>query len=143
MHVQVIDLLPAVRAVIGDDTKSVRDALFSCKPRCEKKHFTQQMLVFRPCVGGFAIRRCYVADDKPADSKFQGAVVQGNFDDYEPLRMSEMPEVSVHRVQSTEAPGGIGEPGLPPIAPAVANALFALTGERLRRLPLRPSARAG
>ena len=72
-----------------------------------------------------------------------GAVVQGNFDDYEPLRMSEMPEVAVHLVQSAEAPGGIGEPGLPPIAPAVANALFTLTGERLRRLPLRPSARAG
>ncbi len=66
----------------------------------------------------------------------KGAVVQGNFDDYEPLRMSEMPAVEVHVVPSREAPGGLGEPGLPPIAPAVANALFALTGKRVRRLPI-------
>jgi isoquinoline 1-oxidoreductase beta subunit len=66
----------------------------------------------------------------------KGAVVQGNFDDYEPLRMNEMPAVEVHVVPSREAPGGLGEPGLPPIAPAVANALFALTGKRVRRLPI-------
>jgi isoquinoline 1-oxidoreductase beta subunit len=66
-----------------------------------------------------------------------GAVVQGNFDDYEPLRMDEMPQVEVHVVPSREAPGGLGEPGLPPIAPAVANALFAATGKRVRRLPIR------
>ena len=67
----------------------------------------------------------------------RGAVVQGNFDDYEPLRMNEMPAVEVHLVPSREAPGGIGEPGLPPLAPAVANAIFAPTGKRLRRLPIR------
>jgi isoquinoline 1-oxidoreductase beta subunit len=67
----------------------------------------------------------------------KGAVVQGNFDDYEPLRMDEMPAVEVHIVPSREAPGGIGEPGLPPIAPAVANAVFAATGKRVRRLPIR------
>ena len=67
----------------------------------------------------------------------KGAVVQGNFDDYEPLRMHEMPAVEVHIVPSREAPGGIGEPGLPPLAPAVANALFAATGKRIRRLPIR------
>jgi isoquinoline 1-oxidoreductase beta subunit len=66
----------------------------------------------------------------------KGAVVQGNFDDYEPLRIDEVPEVEVHIVPSREAPGGIGEPGLPPIAPAVANAVFALTGKRIRRLPI-------
>lgn len=65
-----------------------------------------------------------------------GAVVQGNFDDCEPLRLDEMPAVEVHLVASTEEPGGIGEPGLPPIAPAVANALHAVTGVRHRRLPL-------
>jgi isoquinoline 1-oxidoreductase beta subunit len=67
-----------------------------------------------------------------------GAVVQGNFDGYEPVRMSEMPAVTVHVVPSTEPPGGIGEPGLPPLAPAVGNALFALTGKRQRRLPFAP-----
>lgn len=72
-----------------------------------------------------------------------GAVEQGNFDAYEPLRMSEMPAVEVHLVPGAAEPGGIGEPGVPPIAPAVANAVFAATGERLRALPLRPAARAG
>jgi isoquinoline 1-oxidoreductase beta subunit len=51
-------------------------------------------------------------------------------------RIDEMPKVEVHLVQSTEAPGGIGEPGLPPIAPAVANAIFSITGKRIRRLPI-------
>lgn len=63
--------------------------------------------------------------------------MQGNFDGYEPLRMDEAPAVEVHVVPSDEDPGGIGEPGLPPIAPAVANAVFALTGKRVRRLPIR------
>ncbi|HET8542030.1 MAG TPA: xanthine dehydrogenase family protein molybdopterin-binding subunit [Anaeromyxobacter sp.] len=67
----------------------------------------------------------------------KGAVVQGNFDDYEPLRIDEMPAVEVHVVPSHEPPGGIGEPGVPPLAPAVANALFAATGKRIRRLPIR------
>ncbi len=66
-----------------------------------------------------------------------GRVREGNFDDYQPLRMDEMPAVEVHVVKSSEAPGGVGEPGLPPIAPAAANALFAATGRRLRRMPLR------
>jgi isoquinoline 1-oxidoreductase beta subunit len=67
----------------------------------------------------------------------EGAVVQGNFDGYQPLRMDEMPAVEVHVVPSTEDPGGIGEPGLPPLAPAVVNALHAVTGKRIRRLPIR------
>ncbi len=64
-----------------------------------------------------------------------GRVMQSNFNDYAPLRFSEMPQVEVHIVESSEHPTGIGEPGTPPIAPAVANALFALTGKRIRRLP--------
>src|SRR5262249_13669585 len=58
-----------------------------------------------------------------------------NFDDYPILRMSETPKVEVAIVNSGEKMGGIGEPGTPPIAPAVANAIFALTGKRLRTLP--------
>jgi isoquinoline 1-oxidoreductase subunit beta len=65
-----------------------------------------------------------------------GKVEQSNFNDYLVLRLDEMPTVEVHIVPSTEKMGGAGEPGLPPIAPAVANALFALTGKRLRSLPL-------
>lgn len=64
-----------------------------------------------------------------------GKVVQSNFHDYMPLRFSEMPQVEVHILPSSEPPTGIGEPGTPPIAPAVANAVFALTGQRLRSMP--------
>ncbi len=66
-----------------------------------------------------------------------GRVQQSNFDDYPMLRMNEMPEIEVYIVPSTETPGGAGEPGVPPIAPAVANAVFAATGKRIRRLPIR------
>jgi isoquinoline 1-oxidoreductase beta subunit len=70
----------------------------------------------------------------------QGAVKQSNFHDYRVLRLPEMPEVLVHFVPSEGAPSGMGEPCVPPIAPAVANALFRVTGQRLRELPLVHSA---
>ena len=66
-----------------------------------------------------------------------GRVEQSNFDDYRVLRLPDMPRVEVHIVPSRERPGGVGEPGTPPIAPAVANAVAALTGQRLREMPLR------
>jgi isoquinoline 1-oxidoreductase beta subunit len=66
-----------------------------------------------------------------------GKVVQSNFHDHPLLRLHEMPLVEVHIAPSSEKPGGAGEPGVPPIAPAVANAVFAATGQRLRVLPLR------
>lgn len=64
-----------------------------------------------------------------------GEVEQGNFDGYEVLRLDEMPKVEVHILPSTDKPTGIGEPGTPPIGPAVANAVAALTGKRVRELP--------
>jgi isoquinoline 1-oxidoreductase beta subunit len=64
-----------------------------------------------------------------------GQVQQTNFDNYPMLRIADMPNVEVHLVPSHEPPGGIGEPGVPSTAPAVANAIFAATGKRLRRLP--------
>ncbi|MEF8792217.1 xanthine dehydrogenase family protein molybdopterin-binding subunit [Thiohalorhabdus sp.] len=66
----------------------------------------------------------------------RGQVEQANFDDYPIMTIDQMPEVRVHIVDSGEDPGGIGEPGTPPIAPAVANAVHAATGEPVRRLPL-------
>jgi isoquinoline 1-oxidoreductase beta subunit len=65
-----------------------------------------------------------------------GAVDQGNFDGYEVLRFEEMPQVEVHIVPSREPPMGVGEPGVPPIGPAVANAVYAATKKRIRALPL-------
>jgi len=65
-----------------------------------------------------------------------GQIEQSNFHDYKVVRMNEMPAIEVHIVQSSEGPGGIGEPGTPPIAPAVTNAIFALTGKRIRKLPI-------
>jgi isoquinoline 1-oxidoreductase beta subunit len=65
-----------------------------------------------------------------------GRVEQGNFDTYRVLRIGEMPHVEVHIVPSDAAPTGVGEPGVPPLAPAVANAMFQLTGDRVRKLPL-------
>jgi isoquinoline 1-oxidoreductase subunit beta len=64
-----------------------------------------------------------------------GAVEQTNFDGYDPIRISEAPPIEVHLVINHEDPGGMGEPGLPPAAPAVANAIFAASGQRLRKLP--------
>ena len=66
-----------------------------------------------------------------------GAVVQSNFHDFRLLRFDEMPVIEVHIVPSTASPTGIGEMGVPPIAPAVANAVCDATGQRLRALPLR------
>lgn len=66
----------------------------------------------------------------------EGRVDQSNFHDYQPLRIADMPRIEVHIVSSTANPTGIGEPGLPPLAPAVANALAAATGKRARKLPI-------
>lgn len=65
-----------------------------------------------------------------------GRVQQGNFHNYQMLRINETPEIEVHLMPSTEPPTGVGEPGVPPVAPAVANAIFAATGKRIRRLPI-------
>jgi isoquinoline 1-oxidoreductase beta subunit len=66
----------------------------------------------------------------------KGRVVQGNFDDYPPLRMDESPVVEVYAVPSTEAPSGIGEPSVPPLAPALCSAIYAATKKRIRALPI-------
>jgi isoquinoline 1-oxidoreductase beta subunit len=65
-----------------------------------------------------------------------GRVQETNYNTYEPVRMYEAPQIDIVLVKSTEKPGGIGEPGTAVAAPAIANAVAALTGKRLRRLPL-------
>ena len=67
-----------------------------------------------------------------------GALVQSNFNDYQVLRMNEIPELEVHIVESTEYPTGLGEPGTTTVAPALSNAIFAATGARVRQVPLLP-----
>ena len=66
----------------------------------------------------------------------KGRVKQSNFHDYRMLRMADMPEVEVHILPSSDTQGGVGEPGTPPIAPAVCNAIFAAKGKRIRKLPI-------
>jgi len=73
----------------------------------------------------------------------EGRVQQRNFPDHPLLTLADTPAIETHILPSTRAPAGVGEPGTPPVAPAVANALFALTGTRLRDLPLAPGPRAG
>ena len=68
-----------------------------------------------------------------------GRVEQSNFDNYRALRINEVPVIEVHRIESFEAPGGMGEPGTSALAPAVTNAIFAATGVRLRKLPIDPA----
>jgi isoquinoline 1-oxidoreductase beta subunit len=68
----------------------------------------------------------------------KGRVQQSNFHDYPMIRMAEAPVVETHIVDSDAAPGGLGEPGVPTVAPSITNAIFVLTGKRIRRLPIRP-----
>jgi isoquinoline 1-oxidoreductase beta subunit len=65
-----------------------------------------------------------------------GVVEQSNFNDYPVLRINDMPKVEVHIVKSAQKPTGVGEPGVPPLAPALVNALHAATGKRIRTLPV-------
>jgi isoquinoline 1-oxidoreductase beta subunit len=68
----------------------------------------------------------------------KGRVVQTNFNNYQMARINETPKIEVYIVPSTEKPTGVGEPGVPCLAPAVCNAIFQATGKRIRRLPIRP-----
>jgi isoquinoline 1-oxidoreductase beta subunit len=68
----------------------------------------------------------------------RGRVQQTNFNNYEPLRIDEMPVIETHIIPSTNPPGGIGEASTPTIAPAMTNAIFRATGKRIRKLPIKP-----
>jgi isoquinoline 1-oxidoreductase beta subunit len=75
---------------------------------------------------------------KEAVSFKDGKVVTSNFDNYDLLRIHEAPEINVRFIESDAPLGGLGEPGVPPVAPAVANAIFDAAKVRVRRLPIRP-----
>jgi isoquinoline 1-oxidoreductase beta subunit len=64
-----------------------------------------------------------------------GMAVENNFSTYQMPRINEIPDIEVHIMENNELPGGVGEPGLPPFAPALTNAIFDLTGKRIRKLP--------
>jgi isoquinoline 1-oxidoreductase subunit beta len=68
-----------------------------------------------------------------------GAVEQSNFDGFQVLRIREAPDIEVYLAEGNSTVDGMGEPGVPPLAPAVANAIFAATGKRIRRLPIDPA----
>jgi isoquinoline 1-oxidoreductase beta subunit len=70
----------------------------------------------------------------------QGRIEQSNFGDYQVARTDMAPQTHVHFVESSAPPGGVGEPGVPPVAPAICNAIFAATGKRVRALPVDPEA---
>jgi isoquinoline 1-oxidoreductase subunit beta len=72
----------------------------------------------------------------------KGAVVESNFGDYPVMKLADAPDIDVHFIESRAKIGGIGEPGVPPAAPALANALFAVTGKRIRQLPILAQAKA-
>ena len=76
----------------------------------------------------------------PGTAIDKGAVVQSSFPDYPIMQMADAPEIFVEFLQSEAPIGGLGEPGLPPAAPALANALFAATGKRIRNMPFRTQA---
>jgi len=67
----------------------------------------------------------------------EGIIEQGNFHDYQMTRINQIPDIHTHIIKSDAVPTGVGEPGLPPFAPALCNAIFAASGKRHRRLPLK------
>ena len=93
-------------------------------------------IVEQQAMGGIVFGLTQTLKDEITIDK--GRVVQANFDSYDMLRMNEMPKVEVYIVASTEVPRGMGEPAVPPVAPAVCNAIFAATGKRIRKIPVRP-----
>ncbi len=119
---------------VDKDSGAIRVHKVTCVVDCGL--VVNPAIVSAQMMGGLTMGLSAALKEKVEFAK--GGVKSENFGDYELLRMSEAPEVDVHIVKSGEKPGGVGEPGVPPIAPAVANAVFKATGARIRRLPMKP-----
>ena len=124
-----------VAEVIEVDMASGKPKLTNCWAVCDAG-FTMNPDGFRNQIEGGIVFGLTAAMYGELDLK-DGAIVQSNFHDYKMLRMSEAPDIQVELINSGDVPiGGAGEPGLPPVAPALTNAIFAATGKRLRQLPI-------
>jgi isoquinoline 1-oxidoreductase beta subunit len=115
----------------GDDFEVLRvDSAVDCGQVLNKDGATAQQ------EGAVAMG---ISLSKYCEIKFKdGAVVNSNFHDYPVMRISDMPDVHVHFVESDAKPTGLGEPGMAPFAPALSNALYQASGKRHRSLPIRP-----
>jgi isoquinoline 1-oxidoreductase beta subunit len=126
-----------IEASVGDDGRPRAHKVFSsvdCGRVVNPDGATAQIM------GGIIMALSSCVDE--AITLENGAVAQSNFHDYRLLRLAEAPEVDVHFLESNASMGGLGEPGVPPTAPALANAIFAATGTRIRELPFRNQAKA-
>jgi isoquinoline 1-oxidoreductase beta subunit len=126
-----------IEASVGDDGRPRVHKVWSsvdCGPVVNPNGAAAQIM------GGIIMALSSCLDE--AITLDQGAVVQSNFNDYPLLKLAEAPDVDVNFMESSASMGGLGEPGVPPTAPALANAIFAATGKRIRQLPFRNQAKA-
>ncbi len=132
VHKSFRSVVGAVLDVSVDDDKTV--TLEKAVMVCDCGTVINPKLVEAQMQGGFIFGLTAAAFGEITIE--QGKVSQGNFDEYEMLKLESAPSIEVHLMPSTDLPGGVGEPGTPPAAPALANAIFAATGERIRTLPI-------
>lgn len=135
VHKSFRSVVGAVLDVSVDDDKTV--TLEKAVMVCDCGTVINPKLVEAQMQGGFIFGLTAAAFGEITVD--QGKVSQGNFDEYEMLKLQSAPSIEVHLMPSTDLPGGVGEPGTPPAAPALANAIFAATGERVRTLPISKS----
>jgi isoquinoline 1-oxidoreductase beta subunit len=131
--VQSFDTYVAQVAEVSADRGQVKVHRIVCALDCGQ--VVNPGIVDQQAVGGIVFGLTQTLKDEITIER--GRVVQSNFNDFDVVRMNEAPKVEVYVVPSKESPTGMGEPAVPPVAPAVCNAVFAATGKRIRRIPIR------